>query len=43
MHHTKIGFNVRTIRNREYLTEGKRFNNLTVQRHYQIEYPQDLN
>ena len=43
MLNTKQGVRIHTIRGIDYLTEGRRIDNMTVQRHYQVEYPQDLN
>jgi len=43
MYNTRLGTRVHTIRDREYVTEGQRINNTTIQRHYQVEYPKDLN
>lgn len=42
MHNTKIGYRVHEIRGREYLTVGERVNNTTSQRHYAVDYPEDL-
>lgn len=42
MHRTKVGIRVHNIRGIEYVTEGQRVNNMTTQRHYQVEYPQNL-
>lgn len=42
MYNTKIGNRVNVIRGHEYLTVGERRDNSTSQRHYQIEYPEDL-
>lgn len=43
MHNTRVGTRVHSIRGTEYVTEGQRTSNMTVQRHYQVEYPKDLN
>ena len=43
MHNTRVGNRVHKIRGHEYLTVGERVNNTTTQRHYQVEYPKDLN
>ena len=43
MHNTKIGTRTHNLRGYEVLTVGKRTGNVTQQRHYHVEYPQDLN
>lgn len=43
MHNTRTGSRVHEIRGHEYLTIGERNGNCTSQRHYQVEYPKDLN
>lgn len=42
MHGTKVGVKTQYVNGVECVTEGQRFNNTTVQRHYQVEYPKDL-
>ena len=42
MHNTRIGNRVHDIRGHEYLTIGERNGNCTAQKHYQVEYPKDL-
>lgn len=34
---------VTQLNGEEFVTVGQRLNNLTIKKHYQIEYPQDLN
>jgi hypothetical protein len=43
MHNTKIGNRTHNLRGYEVLTIGERNGNVTSQRHYHVEYPQDLN
>ena len=42
MFDTRVGYRVHEVRGHEYLTVGERVNNTTSQRHYQVEYPDDL-
>lgn len=43
MFQTKMKLVVRKINGHDRLVIGSRVGNCTVQRHYQIDYPQDLN
>lgn len=43
MYNTKVGNKVHKIRNHEILTIGSREGNFTSQRHFQVDYPKDLN
>lgn len=31
-----------TVANQDYVTIGQRFGNLTVKKHYQVDYPQNM-
>ena len=42
MYNTRIGNRVHEIRGHEYLTVGERRGSLTIQRHFEVEYPKDL-